>query len=557
MGTLQLRQIQHRLDTTLVPLVDISDLAGLQVADQQKNALSRALAAFVVQQHWGWSSELAAAAVTDGPHDGGLDAIAVDPAVPRILLVQSKWSSHGSASKAEMVLFRDGIDRLVKSDWDYFNAKIQARKSEIEEALFNAAVRIDLVFAHSGSGSFADEVSNVMTPQINGLNEFEEVAAFHYFDQARLLSLLTAGLSQQINLNVELSDWGDLEGPPRAFYGHVATSAIAKWFVDYGDALFSTNLRSTLPDSSVNDAIMETVQKEPELFWYFNNGVTVLCEEVVKSPAGGSDRRVGHFEFRGSQVVNGAQTVGTIARALGVSDQSEENPGRVMVRFIELAQAQEGFGVRVTRSTNTQNRVGGREFLALDPEQVRIAREFEIDDRHYVYRSGEADPNPEDGCGVQEATIALACIEPDIRLTVQAKREASRMWADVERPPYKTLFNPDTHSLRVWRAVQVLRTVEHRLNAAQTEASGRAKNYLVYLNRAVLWAVSKDLDLRTRIDDPDVSWEDVLEEVTAKTEALANLLPAVAEFIYPGYPANLAKNAAVCQDVMITALSRI
>src|SRR5262249_19629420 len=153
-------------------------------------------------------------------------------------------------------------------------------------------------------------------------------------------------------------------------------------------SLFATNLRSTLPNTGVNDGIIDTIRSRPQYFWYFNNGVTVLCTKVAKAPAGGTDRRLGHFTFTGAQVVNGAQTVGSIAGALATTENAAADgtapvpvnvPGRVMVRFIELEGTEEGFGAEVTRWTNTQNRVGGREFLALDPEQVRLANEFALD----------------------------------------------------------------------------------------------------------------------------------------------------------------------------------
>lgn len=567
MGALQLSQIKHRLEVDLVPHIDASDLTGHRPEDAAKNVLSRALAAFVVQHNWDWDSESAAACVTDGPRDGGLDAIAVDPSVPKIMLVQSKWSSAGtgSAAKDEMLTFREGIDRLIKSDWDSFSEQIQARRAEVEEVLFNAAVKIELYFVHSGTGTFADEVANVMAPLVSDLNELEEVARFQYLGQANLHSMLASSTGEPITINVDLSDWGMVEGPVQAFYGHVSTHEVASWHGDYGDALFATNLRSTLPNTGVNDGIADTIRSRPQYFWYFNNGVTVLCTKIAKAPAGGTDRRLGHFTFTGAQVVNGAQTVGSIAGAIAAAKDAAGDgtelepdvPGRVMVRFIELEGTEEGFGAEVTRWTNTQNRVGGREFLALDPEQVRLANEFALDGRRYVYRSGEEEPVGDDGCGVQEATVALACLEPDIRLTVLAKREVSRLWADVEKAPYKTIFNGSTNSIRVWRAVQTMRIVDERLESAQADAVGRSKNFLIHLNRVALWLVNRSLDTKASVDDPNTDWAPMLVAAAKKADEVTALLAVEADQTYPGYPANLAKNAAECEKIGNAVLSQI
>jgi hypothetical protein len=567
-GALQLSQIKHRLEVDLVPHIDASDLTGHQQEGSAKNVLSRALAAFVVQHNWDWDPESAAACVTDGTKDGGLDAIAVDPSVPKIMLVQSKWSSAGtgSAAKDDMLTFREGIDRLIKGDWGFFSEQIQARRAEVEEVLFNAAVKIELCFVHSGSGALADEVESVMTPLASDLNELEEVARFQYFGQANLHSMLASSTGEPITINVELSDWGMVDGPVQAFYGHVSAQEVASWHSTYGDSLFATNLRSTLPNTGVNDGIAHTIRSRPQYFWYFNNGVTVLCTKIAKAPAGGTDRRLGHFTFTGAQVVNGAQTVGSIAGALaaaenaagdGAAEVQSNVPGRVMVRFIELEGTEEGFGAEVTRWTNTQNRVGGREFLALDPEQVRLANEFALDGRRYVYRSGEEEPVGDYGCGVQEATVALACLEPDIRLTVLAKREVSRLWADVEKAPYKTIFNGSTNSIRVWRAVQTMRIVDQRLEAAQAVAVGRSKNFLVHLNRVALWLVNRSLNAKASIDDPNTDWAPMLEAAAQKADQVTGLLPVEADKAYPGYPANLAKNAAECEKIGNAVLAQL
>src|SRR5579862_733873 len=552
MGILQLQQIKHRLQADIADHIDASDLGGRPAEDREKNVLSRCLAAYVIVKRWGWDAEVAAAAVTDGEHDGGLDAIAIDSVGPRLLLVQSKWSDDGtgSASMNDMLKFREGIDRLIKSDWSYFSQPIQSRSSEIEEVIMDASVRIELVFAHSGSGALADEVSSVMDPLIDDLNELEDIAQFVYAGQSDLHTMLSAGIGEPIDIEIDLSDWGILEGPVRAFYGHISALTVAQLHKQFGDSLFAKNLRATLPFSAVNDAIITTVKDQPDYFWYFNNGVTILCERVSKAPAGGSDRRVGHFEFKNAQIVNGAQTVGSIGRALGSSAElSESNTARVMVRFIELASAPEGFGSQVTRSTNTQNRIGAQEFLALDREQARIAREFQLDDRQYVFRSGEEEPEPDAGCGVREATVALACLEPDIRLAVLAKREVGRLWADVERAPYKTLFNPGTHSLRVWRAVLVLRLFEARRADAERHSTGKHRNFLVQLNRVGLWTVNRHLELKDHVDDPHVSWDEALETVESCSDRVCAELPLVADAQYQGYPANLAKNAYACEKV--------
>lgn len=559
MGTLQLSQIEHRLRSDIVPSVDASDLSNHDEAERDVNVLSRATSAFALSRIWGWSPEDSCGAITDGPNDGGLDLIAIEHSPdPRLVLAQGKWSQSGAggASLADMLKFKEGVDRLIQNDKSYFSQAIQDRWPEIEAAIFNPRVRIDLVFAHSGSGQLAEKVRAALDPLLEDLNEQQPVADFRYLNQAALHAMLLTEDGRQIDIEVELSDFGVIEEPIRAYYGHVAAQDVAAWWDEHRDRLFSRNLRSTLPDSEVNEGIYETVTRAPAKFWFYNNGVTALCSSFRLAPSG-SDRRVGKFQFSGVQIVNGAQTVGSIGRAAATSDQELSANARVMVRFIELEGADDGFGSEVTRWTNTQNRVGGRDFLALDPEQTRIASEFEIDGRQYVFRSGEADPVPNAGCGVQEATVALACVRGDVRLAVQAKREVSRLWADIERAPYKQLFNPSTTSHVIWRSVQVLRCVDEAVQEVASEETGRKKSLATYLNRLALWTVATHCGLAADVGDDETTWQAAWTKVTETALPIVQLLVDEAEQSYPGYPANLAKNATECERLANLVLDEL
>ncbi len=94
-------------------------------------------------------------------------------------------------------------------------------------------------------------------------------------------------------------------------------------------------------------------------FWYFNNGITVLCQKVAKTALGATSKKAGTFAFEGVSIVNGAQTVGGIGRAADDHPQ-EVGDARVTIRFISLENCPADFAEEVTRGTNTQNRVGPR-----------------------------------------------------------------------------------------------------------------------------------------------------------------------------------------------------
>ncbi|MGP5582335.1 AIPR family protein [Glutamicibacter arilaitensis] len=282
----------------------------------------------------------------------------------------------------------------------------------------------------------------------------------------------------------------------------------------------------------------------PEQFWYLNNGITVLCRSFDKSVAGGSDRRHGNYVIRGASVVNGAQTVGALASLNRDTHKDALETLRVTVRFIALDEADEDFGNRVTRATNTQNRIGGRDFVGLDPEQTRLRDEFAVDGLIYAVRNGEPDPEDLVGCSFDDAVVAIACSSTDVNLATQAKREVSKLYLDTTKAPYKTLFNAQTTSTAVWRRVQVLRHVEGYLSSStRTWTDSREKGFAVHGNRLVLHLVFAQLD-RKVLDDPNIDGPTDKDLLDMATERAFSTMKAAAEERFDGYLAHLFKNAA-------------
>src|SRR5262249_31933179 len=149
-------------------------------------------------------------------------------------------------------------------------------------------------------------------------------------------------------------------------------------------------------------SLMDTLKGgNAERFWYFNNGITVLCGSIKKKPVGGNSRDSGYFECSDVSIVNGAQTVGAIHQANSTHPESVAKAS-VLVRFISLEDCPDGFGAEVTRATNTQNRIERRDFVALDSEQERLRTELQLEKIQYAYKSGEGVADPTKGFELTE-----------------------------------------------------------------------------------------------------------------------------------------------------------
>lgn len=546
LSKLHVKQIEGYLTSKLKAVVDMSDYVTHSDPSQvQKAFLTRSLAVLAVSNLSEVPLEDLAPYVTDGPKDGGIDLIYFDAKESTLYLAQSKWheEGHGSIELGDALKFIDGVRRVLDNDLNQFNARINARKADIERAVYDANARFVLVVAHTGQEALGEEVSSAFASYVVSQNDTSELMFFRVLGQADLHRAVSAGLAgAPISVEVQLAGWGQIREPHFAVYGQVCASDIAGWLQVHGNRLFERNLRQFLGGSIVNQDLVATLVDRPADFWYFNNGITAVATDVAKKPIGGNSTESGIFECHGFNVVNGAQTVGSIHAAAGKKSESVAK-AMVPVRIISIGKSHAGFSSEVTRYTNTQNAIEKRDFVALDPEQERIRQELHIEGVEYAYKAGTATGTGGKQFDLTEATVALACANPDVSLAVQAKREIGKLWEDITKAPYKQLFNASVSGPIVWETVQALRAVESSLQAEAKQYSGRDALVCVHGNRFIQWASLRGVPI-TPADPFSASASLVPSLVKVTTAAV---VAAVKASYSDSYPASLFKNLAKCR----------
>jgi hypothetical protein len=485
--------------------------------------------------------------VTDGSKDGGIDLIYFDSVERTLYLVQTKWHAdgHGSIELGDALKFIDGVRRVLDNDLDQLNERIKSRKADIEQALYDANAKFILVVAHTGQEQLSDDVRNALDAYVSAQNDTSELMFLRVLTQSELHKAVSAGIAgAPITLEVQVSSWGQVREPNFAIYGQVCAADVATWMEAHGNRLFETNLRQFLGSSPVNQDIVATLVERPHDFWYFNNGITAVATDVAKKPIGGNSTDSGIFECTGFCIVNGAQTVGSIHAA---SAQSRQSAAKAMVpiRIISTSKSPVAFSSEVTRCTNTQNAIEKRDFVALDPEQERIRQELRIDGVEYAYKAGTATGTGGQRFDLAEATVALACAQPSVDLSVQAKREIGKLWDDITKPPYKQLFNPSVTGPSVWEAVQAVRAIDSNLLLEGKKYGGRDALVCVHGNRFIQWAALQALGIKA--GDSFSAVAEVVPTVVEKT--VAKSVAAVKADYADSYPASLFKNLAKCRKL--------
>jgi hypothetical protein len=118
--------------------------------------------------------------------------------------------------------------------------------------------------------------------------------------------------------------------------------------------------------------MLATLKNEPERFFYYNNGITIVCDEAEKKSAHGKDV----LQVGNPQVINGQQTTRTLAAL-------PENAARasVLVKVIRVprqadedVEAFEGLVSRIVAGTNWQNAIKPSDLMSNDRRQIELER---------------------------------------------------------------------------------------------------------------------------------------------------------------------------------------
>jgi hypothetical protein len=492
--------------------------------------------------------------ITDGGEDRGIDSIGVDAAAKLVVLVQSKWRQDGTGSMdlAGVLKFLSGVRSLLgmKSDDEPVHAS-ESTKTAVRDLLKTPGARIRLVTVSTASEPLSSEVEqpiDELLQQLNDLQDVEPLATHTHYGQAELFNSISEKIRPSVDIELQMLDWGKASDPQRIFYGRVSAAEIAGWFKEHGTDLFAENIRVVIPRSDINEGILDSVATTPDRFIYYNNGITVLANSIETGPGGLLNRDVGYFKLTSASIVNGAQTVSTLGSAIGT--EREENLGKafVLVRCIEVPQAEEDLGRRITRYANTQNEVSSQDFAFLDPEQHRLVRELQVLGFEYILRSAEVpkSKDPSKVIELRQAAIALACASPNLSHSVVAKREVSRLFTD----SYAALFNPSTDPLRLSRAVQITEAVDALLDEMESESDGVKAGIAVHGRRVIAHLVMKDIGQKA-LADPDDDLTEELDDLEGKVKHLIHSLVDV--FPTNAYPGNVFKNGTRVSELLTDA----
>lgn len=481
-----------------------------------KNRLSRSLAAFAIANLADLTPSQAAHSIINGGDDNGIDAVYFDRVNNRLWLVQAKAGK--APNMGDNKKFCDGIRDLVHKRFQKFNSSFSRLQHDVEDALDRNGVKIVgcNIYLDDSLGS---HVVNDLNQLKNELNKFDSRFEWQDLNIENIYRWLTAKQENApIEVKLTLEKWHCLEHQRRAFYGLVNAAELAELYKQHNKLLFERNIRYYLGTQDVNEAIAQTVKKQPLELFYLNNGLTITCTKVILPL--GHEQESTKFTLEGFSVVNGAQTVGSIASVF--NDNGAISPdAKLLVTIIELGTISDTIGVEITKARNTQNTVRDIYFAALDPNQERLRQECMVSNIVYQYRPSA---DNQDAITIEQAAIALACFSGNAEIIVAAKKNLNLLYKD----HYSTLFSNELSGITLCRYVRIFEYLDQSLISYAESLTNKQKMFYRHGKFFILDILSRRY--QSLINKPEVNLsQDDLTEFSRIGADLAELIYTLAE----------------------------
>ena len=303
-------------------------------------------------------------------------------------LVQSKHGSAFSGSSTILIEGQKVLDNL-RGNRPNLSSIGEEVSNRIRNFIANKGPndKLKLVYAtheplNEAEKRAADDVRTIGRTHLGDFFDIESISIQTIYN--RITELQSTVNKTSVQLKASLVPSGD-----DLWVGSVTLLDLYEFLKTYKqctgdlDQLYEKNVRKYLGGGRiVNKGISQTLKSNPEKFGLFNNGITIVAEDVTNNN--------GQFTIVEPYVVNGCQTTKTIWQVLvekldtGASQLSSETQhwkdrlakGIVIVKIVKVGSQNEVELTNITRFTNSQNSVSRQDFIALEGNFRTLASEM-------------------------------------------------------------------------------------------------------------------------------------------------------------------------------------
>lgn len=304
-----------------------------------------------------------------GKSDNSIDAWFEDGNI--LYIIQSKYgTSHSYSGMCQQI---EDMKRLLEDPYDYVgdNSFLKEFSETLNEYLSDKNIQIYYITNNLLTSETLEKAKKLKIQLENNYTnisyEFMGLKEIQYFILKSLQELPYEYRTTPKKLLLKNSFTTQ-----NTCVAEVSLKELAKFIVQNREYLFFSNVRNYLDSTNINKDIADTFRNSPCDFWYYNNGITILCDKM--DPV---NQLSNSIAFYAPQIVNGCQTASTICKEFyKIKSKEEQNKkeGTILVKIIQDVNEKKKKGI--IKYTNSQNTVSAMDFFALEEFHRTLKERF-------------------------------------------------------------------------------------------------------------------------------------------------------------------------------------
>ena len=345
-------------------------------------------------------------------NDEGIDAVCIDEQTHQVALFnfkyRDKYNVDKEQSKNELLTTSKFLSALKQENIKHLKGKLKTFAEQIilnnnSDEIWNTVLYYvsnenkTLVVHDPNIKQMCDEYGIAI--ETMGLNELVDITSLHpknidatlILNRDAVMSFTESSLASSKSYIVRLPlteliritcDNAELRG---------------KYNLENDDVLYDTNVdirvlfdnvRGFVLQSKYNKNIESTLETEPSKFFFFNNGITIVADNISSTEIN-SGKKV-KLEISNFQVLNGGQTLRTVHNFNKKNKQNiveKLSNAEVLVRLLNITD--DALKGRIGEYTNSQNSINERDLKSLRPEQVKLEEFLSSNKILYIRKKGD------------------------------------------------------------------------------------------------------------------------------------------------------------------------
>lgn len=321
--------------------------------------------------------------ITNGPNDGGIDFVYYDDEESKVVLGQCKYTENMKLNDiiSELNKMSSTVENFKKANTGTYNKKLKTNLQNALDRLPDESAGNVEYCIFTTSDINQNDVTNKLHAE-NNLYSKDMVSVYGVSEINSQIKELIEKAKTVNEYKIEIDhphnvlqyETDNVSG----IMVNMSSESLVRMYDKFKDeGLFDLNIRKYIKNKTVDEGIKETLDKERDNFWFYNNGLTIACSEYVLD-----GNKVKLYDF---SIVNGGQTTNRIGNYKG----SNTNKFYLPCKIISIKNNDQKLYSKIAEATNSQKPINPRDLKSNSPEMKMLQRWLEKEGIYLEIKRGE------------------------------------------------------------------------------------------------------------------------------------------------------------------------